>query len=110
MDGKDWERLKANPFAREWTPTEEDDGTEVVFYEERTLVDGRTLRIPVPDVIITLTHPLNGTTVTGPSQVLGSIWSRWDFITGHIEMAAHIERAMSEIEHDMSGEETDDKR
>ena len=98
MDRKDLERLKANPFAREWTPTEEDDGTEVVFYEERTLVDGRRLRIPVPDVIVTLTHPLNGTTVTAPSQILGTIWSRWDFIIGHQEMAAHIQRMMGKIE------------
>ena len=104
MDRKEWEQLKADPFApmfpKEdvWIPTEEDDGTEIVYYEDRLLEDGRTLRIPIPDTIITLTHPLTGQDYTAPMSLFGMIFSRVDFTIGHLQMKEHMEREMSKHE------------
>ena len=104
MDRKEWERLKADPFAPVFPkedvriPTEEDDGTEIVYYEDRLLEDGRTLRIPIPDTIITLTHPLTGQNYTAPMSLFGMIFSRVDFTIGHLQMKEHMEREMSKHE------------
>ena len=95
---------KEKPFApmfpseKNWIPTEEDDGTEIVYYEDRMLEDGRTLRIPIPDTIITLTHPLTGQNYTAPMSLFGMIFSRVDFTIGHLQMKEHIEQEMSRLD------------
>ena len=81
-----------------WIPTEADDNTEVVYYEDRLLEDGRILRIPIPDTIITLTHPLTGQNYTAPMSLFGMIFSRVDFTIGHLQMKEHMEREMAEVE------------
>jgi len=81
-----------------WIPTEADDNTEVVYYEDRLLDDGRILRIPIPDTIITLTHPLTGQNYTAPMSLFGMIFSRVDFTIGHLQMKEHMEREMAEVE------------
>lgn len=66
-------------------PTEADVGTDITYYEEYPLADGRTLRIPVKDTIISLTHLL-GAEIIAPSQIAGTMMARWDVLMPHLAM------------------------
>lgn len=68
-----------------FVPSEADVGTDITYYEEYPLADGRTLRIPVKDTIISLTHLL-GAEIIAPSQIAGTIMARWDVLMPHLAM------------------------
>ena len=81
-------------MSEEWTPTEDDDNSEVVYLEHLTLADGRTMVLPIEDTIVTITHPLLGRTLTGPSAWVGTVFARWDLIVGHLKMKDEVEAEM----------------
>jgi len=68
-----------------FVPSEADVGTDITYYEEYPLADGRTLRIPVKDTIISLTHLL-GAEIIAPSQIAGTMMARWDVLMPHLAM------------------------
>ncbi len=68
-----------------FVPDEADIGTDLTYYEEYPLADGRTLRIPIKDTIISLTHLL-GAEIIAPSQIAGTIMARWDVLMPHLAM------------------------
>ena len=68
-----------------FVPSEADVGTDITYYEEYLLADGRTLRIPVKDTIISLTHLL-GAEIIAPSQIAGTMMARWDVLMPHLAM------------------------
>lgn len=68
-----------------FVPDEADIGTDLTYYEEYLLADGRTLRIPIKDTIISLTHLL-GAEIIAPSQIAGTIMARWDVLMPHLAM------------------------
>jgi len=68
-----------------FVPSEEDVGTDITYYEEYPMSDGRTLRIAVPDTIISLTHLL-GAEIIAPSQIAGTMMARWDVLMPHLAM------------------------
>ena len=68
-----------------FVPDEADIVTDLTYYEEYPLADGRTLRIPIKDTIISLTHLL-GAEIIAPSQIAGTIMARWDVLMPHLAM------------------------
>jgi len=68
-----------------FVPSEADVGSDITYYEEYPLADGRTLRIPVKDTIISLTHLL-GAEIIAPSQIAGTMMARWDVLMPHLAM------------------------
>lgn len=90
-----------NHMSEEWTPTEDDDNSEVVYLEHLTLADGRTMVLPIEDTIVTITHPLLGRTLTGPSAWVGTVFARWDLIVGHLKMKDEVEAEMLRFQDDL---------
>ena len=80
--------------------TEDMDGEEITFMERILLEDGNFLLVPVTDVIQTMTHPLNGRTVTAPTNILAKIFVRWDVGIGHEQALAHMKAEMGKIDPD----------
>ena len=66
-------------------PDEADVGTDITYYEDFPLEDGRVLRIPIKDTIISLTHLL-GAEIIAPSQIAGTMMARWDVLLPHLAM------------------------
>ena len=80
--------------------TEDMDGQEITFMERVLMEDGNFLLVPVTDVIQTMTHPLNGRTVTAPTNILAKIFVRWDVGIGHEQAMAHMKAEMGKIDPD----------
>ena len=76
------------------------DGTEITYVERVVLPTGQDLIIPITDYITTMTHPLNGRTVKGPSTIVAKVFARWDHVIGHENMADHVTRAMEQVDED----------
>ena len=78
--------------------TDLEDGTEIEYYEKIYTTDHRIIMIHVQDYITTMSHPLNGRQITGPSTIVAKIFARWDHVIGHENMAEHITRQMEDVE------------